>query len=271
MMLKFRTEEYLTLELNFMVCFAIIYLSNFFQGLPSQGVSDLVLNAGIVAKVILSILLLFSIISWAIILDKLRVFRRLKKESTAFLQLFRKHKGVRDILQVSRRYPSNPFVVVFREAYWHFSQEEGANPNSSMVGSVEILRERRSKQNHSTEDLVRIFDTATSREVMGLEKYLVFLATTGSVSPFFGLFGTVWGVMSAFMAIGFTGSADLSVVAPGIAEALITTVAGLGAAIPAVIAYNYFVNKLKRLGSELEAFYTDLIELFSKREVHEVR
>lgn len=261
----------LTLELNFMVGFSFIYLSNFFQQLPSQDALDLVRDAGFVAKVVLIILLLFSIISWAIILDKLRVFRRLKKESTAFLQLFRKHKGVRDILHASKRYPSNPFVVVFREAYWHFTQEESVNPNSSMVGPVEILRERRSKHNHSTEDLVRIFDTAASREVMGLEKYVVFLATTGNVSPFFGLFGTVWGIMDAFIAIGFTGSSDLSVVAPGIAEALITTVAGLGAAIPAVIAYNYFVNKLKRLSSELEAFYTDLIELFSKREVHEAR
>ncbi|MFQ5772021.1 MAG: MotA/TolQ/ExbB proton channel family protein, partial [bacterium] len=104
-----------------------------------------------------------------------------------------------------------------------------------------------------------------------LEKHLVFLATTGSVSPFFGLFGTVWGVMSAFLAIGFTGSADLSVVGPGIAEALITTVAGLGAAIPAVIAYNYFVNKLKRLSSELEIFYANLIETFVRKEVHEIR
>lgn len=254
-----------------MLCFSLIFLSQFLQEPHSQNVIELVWNASIVAKVVLSILFLFSIVSWAIILDKLRVFRRLRKESTAFLQFFRKRPAIREIFHTCRRYPSNPFVVVFREAYWLIDRNVGANPNSPMAESIEMLREQRSKSNHSTEDLVRIFDSAASGEVMSLERYLVFLATTGSVSPFFGLFGTVWGVMSAFMAIGFTGSADLGVVAPGIAEALITTVAGLGAAIPAVIAYNYFVNKLKRLSSELETFYTDLIQLIAKKGIHEIR
>ncbi|MFQ5822951.1 MAG: MotA/TolQ/ExbB proton channel family protein [bacterium] len=237
----------------------------------TQNVWDLVLNAGIVAKVVLAILLLFSVVSWAIILEKFRVFKRLRKESEEFLLLFRKHKGTREILQAGRKFPTNPFVVVFKEAYWLMNKEEATYESSSMAGTVEIMREQRTKKTYSSEDFVRLFDSVVSREVLGLEKYLVFLATTGSVSPFFGLFGTVWGVMSAFMAIGYTGSADLSVVAPGIAEALITTVAGLGAAIPAVIAYNYFVNKLKRLSSELEIFYSDLIEAFTKKEVHEVR
>lgn len=247
------------------------FLSPFTPETLSQNALDLILDAGVVAKVILAILLLFSVVSWAIILDKLRVFRRLRKDSEDFLRLFHKRKSVREIFQASRKYPTNPFVVVFKEAYWLIYQDESFKPNSSMTGTVEMLREQRSKTNHSTEDLVRIFDSAASREVMSLEKYLVFLATTGSVSPFFGLFGTVWGVMSAFIAIGYTGSADLSVVAPGIAEALITTVAGLGAAIPAVIAYNYFVNKLKRLSSELEVFYSDLIQIFTNREVHEIQ
>ncbi|MFQ5863850.1 MAG: MotA/TolQ/ExbB proton channel family protein [bacterium] len=237
----------------------------------SHNVLDLVLNAGIVAKTVLAILLLFSVVSWAIIFDKLRVFRRLRKESEEFLLFFRKHKGAREIFQAGRKYPTNPFFVVFKEAYWLINKEEGSYSDSSMAGTVELLREQRTKKSHTSEDLVRLFDSVASREVLGLEKHLVFLATTGSVSPFFGLFGTVWGVMSAFMAIGYTGSADLSVVAPGIAEALITTVAGLGAAIPAVIAYNYFVNRLKRLSSQLEIYYSDLIEVFAKKEVHEVR
>ncbi len=251
-------------------------LSLALQSLPltgslSQNVLDLVLNAGIVAKTVLAILLLFSVVSWAIILDKLRVFRRLRKESEEFLLLFRKRKSAREILQVGRKYSTNPFYVVFKEAFWLINKEEGAYPDPSMAGTVEILREKRTTKPHSSEDLMRLFDSIASREVLGLEKHLVFLATTGSVSPFFGLFGTVWGVMSAFMAIGYTGSADLSVVAPGIAEALITTVAGLGAAIPAVIAYNYFVNKLKRLSSRLEIYYSDLIEAITRKEVHEVR
>lgn len=231
---------------------------------------DLVLNAGIVAKIVLGLLAIFSIISWGIILDKLRVFRRVGKETDAFMRLFQLRKGVKEILQASRQYPKNPFSIVFKEAYRLFNKNESSASNPSLTG-MDLLREQKPGTEHTSDDLVRLFDSVASREILGLEKNLVFLATTGSVSPFFGLFGTVWGVMNAFLAIGFTGSADLSVVAPGIAEALITTIAGLGAAIPAVMGYNYFVNKLKRISSELEIFYSNLIEAFSKKENHEVR
>lgn len=238
--------------------------------LPSQSALDLVANAGIVVKVVLAVLMVFSIVSWAIILEKWRVFRRVRKESNEFLHFFRKRKNLREILHLSRRYPANPFVVVFKEAYWLLSQSENTRSGGQVGGTVDMLREGRAAPTYSNEDLLRIFDATASQQVMSLEKYLIFLATTGSVSPFFGLFGTVWGVMSAFLAIAFTGSADLSVVAPGIAEALITTVAGLGAAIPAVIAYNYFVNRLQRLSGELEVFYAELIQMLNTREAHEV-
>ena len=188
--------------------------------------------------IFLCTLVVFSIISWAIVFDKLRVFRRLRKESENFLRLFQMHKGLKDIFQASRQYSNNPFAAVFKEAYWLFSKEDRDNPNVAMTGSMEMLKEQRATPNHTPEDIARLFDSVASREVLKLEKHLVFLATTGSVSPFFGLFGTVWGVMSAFLAIGFTRCADLSVVAPGLAEALITTVAVLGAAISAGIAYN---------------------------------
>jgi len=231
----------------------------------SQNPLDLVLNAGFVAKCVLGLLFLFSIISWAIILDKLRTFRRVRKESDRFLTQFRLKKSAREIFNSSSQMVENPFASVYKEAYWLFNQRE-RNP-----ADADLLRESRRPVNHTSNDLVRLFDSVASREVLKLEKFLIFLATTGSISPFLGLFGTVWGVMSAFLAIGMTGSADLSVVAPGIAEALITTVAGLGAAIPAVIAYNYFVNKLKRLSSELEIFYSDMIEAFARKEAHEIR
>ena len=231
---------------------------------------DLILNAGIVAKVVLAILLIFSVISWGIILDKLRVFRRLRKDTASFMHLFQMRKGVREIFQTSKHYPHNPFAAVFKEAYWLFNKS-GGQENPTLPGNLDLLREQKARPDHSSSDLMRLFDSVASREVLNLEKNLVFLATTGSVSPFFGLFGTVWGVMSSFLAIGFTGSADLSVVAPGIAEALITTAAGLAAAIPAVMAYNYFVNKLKRVSAELEIFYSNLIEAFARKEVHEVR
>ena len=242
------------------------------QTLPQQNILDLVLNASIVAKIVLGILFVFSLISWAIIFDKLRIFRRVRKDSEKFIKLFEKRKHVREILQASKSFAANPFAAVFKEAYWIFNKNEGTYSGQPLAGSgMDLLREQKQKINHSSSDLVRVFDSAASKEMLQLEKNMVFLATTSSVSPFFGLFGTVWGIMSAFLAVGYTGSADISVVAPGIAEALITTVAGLGAAIPALIAYNYFVNKLKRLSAELEIFYSNLIEAFVKKEGHEVR
>jgi biopolymer transport protein TolQ len=241
------------------------------ENLLTENVLDLVLHASITAKVVLAILLVFSLISWAIILDKLRSFRNLRKDSENFMQLFEKRKNVREILQASNKYSSNPFAAVFKEAYWLFNKGESPYSNKAIPTGMEPAREQKTKASHAPQDLVRLFDSVASREVLSLEKNLVFLATTGNVSPFFGLFGTVWGVMIAFLSVGYTGSADLSVVAPGIAEALITTLAGLGAAIPAVMGYNYFVNKLKRLSAELEIFYSNLIEAFARKDTHEVR
>jgi biopolymer transport protein TolQ len=235
------------------------------ERIVSQDAMDLVLNSSFAAKMVLVILLLLSLVSWTVILDKLRQFRRLRKESNSFMQLFQKRRGVREILSASKRYPQNPFAAVFKEAYWLFNQQD--SKYSAVAPEVDI----RNKPTHAPDDLVRLFDSVASREVLNLEKNLIFLATTGSISPFLGLLGTVWGVMSSFLAIGFTGSADLSVVAPGIAEALVTTIAGLAAAIPAVVAYNFFVSKLKRLSTELDIFYSNLIEAFGRRESSEVR
>jgi len=240
------------------------------QEVVSQDAMDLVLNSSFAAKMVLVILLLLSLVSWAVILDKLRQFRRLRKESNNFLLLFQKRKGVREILSASKRFPNNPFAAVFKEAYWLFNQQDGRYTTPAAGSGVDSVRER-TKTDHAPDDLVRLFDSVASREVLNLEKNLIFLATTGSISPFLGLLGTVWGVMSAFLSIGFTGSADLSVVAPGIAEALVTTIAGLAAAIPAVVAYNFFVSKLKRLSTELDIFYSNLIEAFARRESSEVR
>jgi biopolymer transport protein TolQ len=229
----------------------------------SLNVIDLIASSGIVAKIVLIILMLFSIISWAIIIDKLRTFRRLRKESQQFLRMLQMRNSMRDIMQAAKQYDNNPFAAVFREAYYVFAKKESPNPGLGDDG----LREKRNRE-HT--DVVRLFDSVAAREMLGLERNLIFLATTGSVSPFLGLFGTVWGIMTSFWAIGFSGTSDLTVVAPGIAEALIATAAGLAAAIPAVMGYNYFVNKLKRLSAELEIYYSNIIETFTRREVHEV-
>ena len=253
----FTSNMYLTVQTGLTAQFA------------SQTVTDLVLSASPVAKVVLGILLFFSVISWGIIIAKIRTFGKVNRESNKFLNLFSQGKHIREILQASKEYPSNPFAAIFKEAYWFFNKPEA--PTQNPTGMAGAMREQRPKSTYSSDDLVRLFDSVASREVLNLERQLVFLATTGSVCPFFGLFGTVWGVMSAFLAIGAMGSADLSVVAPGIAEALITTIAGLGAAIPAVIAYNYFVNKLKILSAEIEIFYSNLVDKLTRREAGETR
>ena len=117
---------------------------------------DLVLNAGIVAKTVLGLLAIFSIISWGIILDKLRVFRRVGKETDDFMRLFQLRKGVKEILQASRQYPKNPFAIVFKEAYWLFNKNESSAANPSLAGGVDLLREQKSRTEHTSDDLVRL-------------------------------------------------------------------------------------------------------------------
>jgi len=236
----------------------------------SQNITDLVLHASLTSQVVLGILAIFSITSWGIIFDKYRVFSKFRRQANQFLQNVEHGKSSREIMRASKTFPDNPFSVVYQEAYLIFSRA-GRENLAHRQAAASTADSEKAGQRYSSDDLVRVFDSAATREILVLEKNLSFLATTGSVSPFFGLFGTVWGVMSSFLSIGATGSADLSVVAPGIAEALITTLAGLAAAIPAVIAYNYFVNQLKRLSAELEVFYANLIEAFARKEQHEIR
>lgn len=200
---------------------------------------QLILQAGYVVKGVLLLLLFFSVVSWAIIFFKQRYFSKANKESQDFLRAYRSSRDSRGIFQATRNLMISPIANIFRAVY-----------------SDEVHKEK-----GETKRLLRRYGALESAK---LEKYLNFLATTGSTTPFIGLFGTVWGIMSSFMNIGSAGAASLAVVAPGIAESLIATAAGLIAAIPAVIAYNYYLSMARRMIIEMEDFSEELLDFFSR-------
>jgi biopolymer transport protein TolQ len=204
----------------------------------NNSVIQLILNAGYIVKAVLLILMTFSVISWAIIFFKQNYFSKANKESEQFQRSYRTNRDPKSLFQATRSFTLSPIANVFKAVY---TDEAKKDKN-------EIKR------------LLRRYEALES---VKLEKYLNFLATTGSTAPFIGLFGTVWGIMNAFHGIGSAGSASLAVVAPGIAEALIATAVGLAAAIPAVISYNYYLSMSRKMILEMEDFSEDLLDLFT--------
>ncbi len=223
----------------------------------NTGILDLVLHAGPIAKAILVILLLFSIVSWALILDKWWQFRRVRGQTLAFLKVFREGRRSSAVYAAARKYRESPLAHLYAAAY----QEVAGVPE---VADVVLDDVDDGLGPDRLEQAGRALRRASTLEVARLERYLPFLATTASATPFIGLFGTVAGIISAFHGIGQQGSASLAVVAPGISEALIATAAGLGAAIPAVMGYNYFVNRVKHWATEMEGFALDLLNVLSR-------
>lgn len=205
----------------------------------NNSVLSLILHAGVVVKGVLCILLFFSVISWAIIFFKQRYFSKANRESEQFLRYYKNSRDPKNLYKSTKSLSLSPIANVFKSVY-----TDDANRDRAEV-------KRR----------LRRYETLES---VKLERYLNFLATTGSTAPFIGLFGTVWGIMNSFHGIGYAGSASLAVVAPGIAEALIATAVGLAAAIPAVIAYNYYLSMSKKMIIEMEDFSEDLLELFTE-------
>ncbi|MDE2181268.1 MAG: MotA/TolQ/ExbB proton channel family protein [candidate division NC10 bacterium] len=230
-----------------------------------MNVVSLVVQAGLVAKAVLLILLSFSLMSWTLIFMKFGVFRRGQRESAQFLQIFRSAKNLTTVFEESKRFAKSPIVSLFQEGYRELSQlvKGSQGPVNQWPAANEPRATAADMPLHKEPlDLIsRTLRHASMKEVAQQERNLIFLATTGNVTPFVGLFGTVWGIMDAFASIGQAGSANLGAVAPGVAEALITTAAGLGAAIPAVIAYNYFVNRVRRQATEMELFGLEFLTL----------
>ena len=246
------------------------------QGDPGGLVADpsiwnMVRYGSLFGKIILLILLVFSLVSWAIILQKLIVFRRLKGKRRRFFEVFERRTSLAEAYQGALAIAENPLTEVFKSGIRelkHLSQRPVAEERgddllelASTPASVAPPLRATAITILEKESIHMALDREAAQQVEALEHGLSFLATTGNVAPFLGLLGTVWGVMDAFLNIGLRGTGNLTFVAPGIAEALITTVAGLAAAIPAVIAYNAFLSHIKEISDELGHFSSELINL----------
>src|ERR1039458_4691203 len=202
-------------------------------------ISSLIETSGLVAKTVLVILLVFSILSWAIIFSKWGMFRRARAQSNRFIRMFRKSERLQDVAAVAEQFKPSPLIAVFDGAYAELRKQA---PQPIRVASLQ-----------------RAVQIASSEELTRLESRLPWLATTGAVTPFIGLFGTVWGIIDAFHGLGTAGAATLRAVAPGVDDALITTAAGLFAAIPAVIAYNLIGNSIRVFAARGDDFTLEVL------------
>jgi biopolymer transport protein TolQ len=204
--------------------------------------AEMLSNTGPVAKLVLVILLILSIISWAIILTKWSLLRRARLQSGRFVRAFRKAQRLQDVAAVAEQFRPSPLVGVF---------EGGFEELKRQLASVGVLRNLLAVQ--------RGMQIGASEEITRLERNMPWLAITAAVSPFVGLFGTVWGIIDAFQGLGTAGAATLRAVAPGISEALITTAAGLAAAIPAVIAYNLIGASIREFAARSDDFALEVL------------
>src|SRR5581483_3057969 len=205
---------------------------------------NLVLESGPVAKIVLLCLLVFSLFSWAIILSKWGSLRRARAQSGRFVRAFRKANRLQDVSTVAEQFKPSPLVGIFENAFDEYRRQGGTVRNLTSIQ--------------------RATQIAASEEITRMERRLPWLATTGAVTPFIGLFGTVWGIIDAFQGLGTAGAATIRAVAPGISEALITTAAGLAAAIPAVIAYNIFSHQIREFAARSDDFSLELLNSFER-------
>jgi biopolymer transport protein TolQ len=219
---------------------------------------DLIVAASPVVKFVMALLLLFSVISWGIILYKWWAYRGIEKQTATFLEVFRKSAKFSEVAAVCPSLSLSPLVGMFQAGYAELTaqlrqtqQQPASSPGTP--GPRPTLK--------SITAVDRALLRASSIEVSKLEKRVTFLATTASITPFIGLFGTVWGIMTAFMNIGAQGSTDLAVVSGPIAEALIATALGLFAAIPAVYFYNHFTSKVKSYATEMDDFALEFLNI----------
>lgn len=223
------------------------------QADSGQDVISLIKNATPVGKFALLILLIFSVVSWAVIIFKLVEYAKAKTNSQKFIHYFRKTRNFSEINKFAGGFQNNPLAEIFRYGYKELSHQLGSEQSQPPLDS-----------SVNVESLNRSLVRASNSEITRLERLNGFLATTASVTPFIGLFGTVWGIMTSFHEIGRQMNANLATVAPGIAEALIATALGLFAAIPAVIFYNLLLNKLKVLISTMEDFVMEFLNVSEK-------
>ena len=211
----------------------------------------LFIRADIVVKLVMIGLIVASIISWSIIIEKFMTFRRVRQQAEEFETLFWSGETLQNIYRQLASNAATPSVRVFNAAMREWVRHDGTRRKTDASGIIPSIE--------------RALTNAVAREMEALESRLLFLATVGSVAPFVGLFGTVWGIMNSFQAIAMSRDTNLAVVAPGIAEALFATGLGLLAAIPAVVAYNAFAASVQRFASRLDHFSDDFINFMARQ------
>jgi biopolymer transport protein TolQ len=212
-------------------------------------IGQLLGNTGLIARIVLLLLLIFSVLSWAIILKKYKSFKAARAESHQFLNIFRQSAKLSEIKASCPGLKRSPLPELFLAGYREIESQAtySSNPGKPRIRSLDSIH--------------RALQITSSAEMRRLERWLSWLATTGAVTPFIGLFGTVWGIIDAFQGLGNANAASLRSVAPGISDALVTTAAGLFAAIPAVVAYNQFVQRLKDFGSLMDDFALEFLNM----------
>jgi biopolymer transport protein TolQ len=220
----------------------------------SSGVLELVLNAGPVAKVVLAILLLFSIVSWALIVEKWWQMRRVRRQTLGFVKVFREGRRPSLVHAAARKFRDSPLAQVYAAAYAEISGVPDVMDSVVDDGEDGLSAER-------LDAVHRAMRRSAGLEIANLERYLPFLATTASATPFIGLFGTVWGIMTAFIGLSSATSSSIQAVAPGIAEALIATAVGLAAAIPAVVMHNRFARQVRVLTADMDTFMSEFLNI----------
>ena len=227
------------------------------------GFLDLVLRTGGFALLILILLLLFSLMSWTIMVRKWLTFRHIARQSRGFLAFFRKSSRLSEVYAGCEHYRGTPLAGLFSAAYQELNAQvegapkSGSRPEISNPGHPSLTP-------RNLAGIQRALQRAATAELTVLEKSMSWLATTGSVTPFVGLLGTVIGIIDAFQGLGFEKTASIQAVAPGIAEALVATAAGLFAAIPAVIGYNQFVHRVKEVAAEMDDFSSEFMNLVER-------
>ena len=228
------------------------------SGSSGSQILDLLANTSYVSRVVLLILALFSIASWAVILYKLWTFKRAQRQTAQFIDVFRRSNKFSEVQSVCGSLAASPLVGLFQSGYAELTAQLRAH-SPAEAGNPQGAGGRPTLKSLTSVD--RSLMRASSIEVNKLERRLPLLATTASVTPFIGLFGTVWGIMTAFLSIGQTGSTSIGVVGTPIAEALIATAFGLAAAIPALVAYNHLSNRVRLFASEMDDFAMEFLNI----------
>lgn len=223
-------------------------------------ITSMIVSAGPMVQFIMATLLVFSVVSWTIVLMKWNLLRKIRIDSEDFVQRFWSSANLNEAYKDAEEFTYSPEAAVFIAGF-------------SELQKINKVQSKKAKEDHAPnlsmqmaamDNLKRAVRKAETQKFHQFNRALPFLATTGSASPFIGLFGTVWGIMTSFHEIGQKGSASLAVVAPGISEALVVTAAGLFVAIPAVIAYNFFSNKFEQVDAEAQDFTTDFLNLVER-------